>query len=368
MNRIYLDNAGTTRVREDVLETMSSFFSANYNAKQAQAVMANARERIRECLNADGYDVFFTSSGSEANNIALNCMAEQVRAQGDAKRVIYTPIEHASVYKMLSGGVFHDFEHIQLPVDCCGIPIVASVSALKDIENKGGMASTMYVNNEIGTVLPVRELVHRFHAEGMLTHVDAVQALGHIKLSLNALNADFPKGLGILMVKQAAASSVRTYLECRTDNLPYIMGFVTALETRYRSMDAHCRHMDSLKAHMVQGLKQIHPDVRIVGNEAVDRSASVSAILNVNLPFVEGDSVVVHCDINGIAVSSGSACSSGATQASHVIKALGFSEDDAKRCFRISVSDFTTIEEADRMLKVIDNMLKPFVEREKDVR
>ncbi|MBS7526626.1 aminotransferase class V-fold PLP-dependent enzyme [Fusibacter paucivorans] len=371
MDKIYLDNAGTTRVRDNVLKTMSSFFSTNFDARTTEKILSEARQRIIELLGASQYDVFFTSCGSEANNIALNVMADLIRKSAGRRRIFYTAIEHASIYRTVESNAFEDFERIRLAVDRIGMPLHHN-----EIDGQGGAATMMYVNNEIGSILPVYKWIDTFKSANILTHVDAVQALGHIKLTLDILGADFvtlsahkihgPKGLGILLVKHELAPFVEQILRCYTINMPYVMGFVTALEARYKAMTEHLEHAAMLKTYIITRLKQIHQEIKIIGFEAVDSEKSVSAIINVQLPYLEGDSIVIGCDMAGIAVSSGSACSSGTMQASHVIKALGFSEAEAKRCFRISTSDFTTVEEVDRMLEVLCTMLEPFEERERN--
>ncbi|MDK2868639.1 MAG: cysteine desulfurase [Clostridiales bacterium] len=369
MDKIYLDNAGTTRVHHHVLETMSSFFSANFDDKTVEKMLSKARKRIVGLLDASEYDVFFTSCGSEANNIALSVMAGLARKAPAHKRVFYTAIEHASIYRTVESAAFNDFNRCKLSVDCYGIPVSDDA-----IIGRGGIATMMYVNNEIGSILPVQKWMKSFKSAGCLTHVDAVQALGHIKLALDDLDADFitlsahkihgPKGLGVLLVKHEFAPFIEAERHCYTTNLPYVMGFVTALEMRYEMMREHLDHASMLKAHIVDRLKQMHPAIKVVGCETTDSQKSVPSIINIQVPYIDGDSAVIGFDMHGIAVSSGSACSSGAMQASHVIMALGYSEAEAKHSFRISTSDFTTVEEVDRMLEVLDTMLKPFEERE----
>ena len=366
MNKIFLDNAGTTKVHELVCDTMSSFFTSSYQVEAYQKLCNDAILHIKEDLSAYQYELFFTSSGSEANNIALEFMRQIVEEERGPKSVLTTPIEHAAILNTLKSDDFSSFVVEFLEVDSDGRLDVKKIADLKD--RQIGFATTMFVNNEIGIINPIFEMVDILKSKHVLTHVDAVQALGHLRMNLDELDADFisfsahkihgPKGIGLLAVHKRHVERANEYFKCRTLNVPYIMGFEKALNLRLSEMGDHQNHARRLKEHMIDGLQRIHPDIKIIGPQG---EGAVASILNVMLPYFDGDSVVISMDMQGIAVSSGSACSSGAAQASHVIRALGYDEIMAKRCFRISTSIFTSIEEVDRMLEVLKQMFEPYV-------
>jgi len=368
MNSIYLDNAGTTSVKAEVLETMSSFFTSCLTYEMCIREVTRLKETLKMHINAYEYEVVFTASGSEANNLALACMAHLNR--GKAKRLVTTAVEHASIRNTAKQYEACGYEHMELKVEASGRINSESLEAWCD-KGKGGFGSMMYVNNETGTILPVKVFVDMMHRHHKLCHTDAVQALGHIKLDIDELSADFvslsahkihgPKGLGILLIKRDYYGACREVLPISTDNLPYIAGFEKALSLRYQDMLQHQEHMITLKKRLLSGLRAISTEIAMISPEAIDQA--VPAINSIMLPFLDGDSVVVMCDLFGIAISSGSACSSGAVTASHVILAMGYAEEDAKRCIRISMGDFTTLEEVDRIVDVIKNMLEPYLER-----
>ena len=366
MHKIYLDNAGTTSVRAEVLESMSPFFTSYIACETSIKEVARLKEKIKESINACDYELVFTTSGSEANNIALACMAHLNK--GNKKRLLTTSIEHAAIRNVAK-------KYQQAGYGCTAIPVDSEGTLNHDLievwcKSDGGFGSMMYVNNETGMILPVKAFVDTMHHYGKVCHTDAVQALGHLKLDLDALSADFvslsahrihgPKGLGVLLIKKNYFEDCKEILPVSTDNLPYIVGFEKALSLRSAEMEDHQSHMSILKKHLVSGLKTISSQIRLISPVSEERA--VPAINNIMLPFLDGDSVVVMCDLYGIAISSGSACSSGAMTASPVILALGYEERDAKRCIRISMGDFTTLEEVDRIIEVIKNMLEPYLE------
>jgi cysteine desulfurase len=367
MNRVYFDNAGTTSVRAEVLESMSPFFTSYITCENAIKEMNTLKERLKNHLRAFDYELVFTASGSEANNIALACMAHL--NNGKEKRLITTTIEHAAIRNTAKKYEAAGYDYKALKVSANGDVDLEALATW--CQHDGGFGSMMYVNNETGMILPVKTFVDTMHRYGKVCHTDAVQALGHLKLDLDDLGADFvsfsahkihgPKGLGVLLVKKCYYEDCKVVFPVSTDNLPYIVGFEKALSLRYEAMSNHQSHMLNLKQRLLSGLRAISKDIVIISPESEERA--VPAINNIMLPFLDGDSVVVMCDLYGIAISSGSACSSGAMTASPVILALGYDEASAKRCIRISMGDFTRLEEVDRIIEVLKNMLEPYLER-----
>lgn len=371
MNRIFLDNAGTTRVHEKVRDAMFPFFTSQYTKKQVDIMINKAKIHMLTLLNGHDYDVFFTSSGSEANNIALEVMLDLTESRRGRKGILTSPYEHAAVYKTLNSERFKCLTQSTLPIKSSGLVDLDAFTSM-DLSNIC-MSSTMYVNNELGTILPIDRILKRLksHDEAMISHVDAVQALGHIQIDLTQLSPDFmtlsahkihgPKGIGALIVKRKYTEAVETFIGCQNDNLPYIMGFVEALTLRYKTMENHREHAEDLRAHIEENLGKLHSEIEVLGGSINDR---VPSIINIKVPYLDGDSIVLGMDMRGIAVSSGSACSSGAMEASHVILALGYDQEEAKRCFRVSTSIFTSREEVDRMLEVLALMLEPYRKRQ----
>jgi len=371
---IYADYAATTPIKQEVLNEMLPYYENKFEnpgyfyneSLDALGVYKNCKSKIAALFDCKQTEIIFTGSGSEANNFAIKEIAFHYKYKG--MHLITTEIEHPSVYKTFKYLESLGFEVTYLPVDQAG---VLSVDALKKAMRPDTiLVSTMYVNNETGVIQPVKQIRAILDQYSAKWHVDAVQALGSLEWTLPTLNADAvtfsahkiyaSKGLGILYISAKTLYEL-DYFKRNTDhiyggesiNLPLIVGFAKALEINKEMMRLHLSHLYTLKRQIVTEILRM--DSRIVLNGQIDNSHP--GIMNFYIPYIDGDSMVINYDMNQIAISSGSACSSGALSASNVLLSMGYSETEAKKCIRISIGDFTTQRDADRIIEVTKKIL-----------
>ena len=374
MTTIYADNAATTQMSRAAIDAMLPYMETIYGnpsslhsiGQQAAEALLSARDRIAKCLNASPREIYFTSGGSEADNQAIISAARLGERKGK-KHIISTAFEHHAVLHTLQKLEKESFTIELLPVGPIG---TVTVQQVKDaIREDTCLVTIMYANNEIGSILPISEIGKVCREAGVLFHTDAVQAAGHVPIDVKAQNVDLlslsahkfhgPKGTGVLYARQGV--SLTSLIEggaqergkrAGTENLPAIMGMAAALEDACAHIDENAKKVSALRDRLIDGLSHI-PHSALNG-DPVDRLPG-----NVSFCFegVEGESLLLLLDAKGICASSGSACTSGSLDPSHVLLAIGRTRDMARGSLRLSLCEWNTDEDVDRILKAVPEVV-----------
>lgn len=371
---VYMDNGATTPVREEVLEAMLPFLQGQYGnpsslhtqGREVRRAVDEAREKTACVLGADSTEIFFTSGGTESNNLALRGTA---RKRASAGHIITSGIEHHAVLE-----VCHDLENegyrvTYLPVDRFGRIDPAAVEAA--IAPDTFLISIMAANNEVGTLQPILEIGTLAREHGVLFHTDAVQVVGQLPVNVNDLPIDFlslsahkfngPKGVGALYKRKGVkitplyrGGSQERKLRPGTENVPGIIGLGQALELAAEEIPHKIEYLTALRDQLIEGLLKIedvilngHPQERLPGN------------INVSFKYIEGESILLSLDLQGIAASSGSACSSGSLEPSHVLSAIGLDHQTAHGSIRFSLGRYNNEADVEYVLEKIT----PIVEK-----
>lgn len=377
MQRAYLDNAATTRVHPDVLQAMLPYFTEYYGnpssphtfAQEAAAGISRARSQVAKALNAVSPDeIIFTGGGSESDNMVLRGVAAAYASKG--RHIITSAVEHHAVLHTLEAMEREGLVEVTyLPVDEYGRVAVEDVAAA--IREDTILVSIMYANNEVGTIMPVAEIGALCRARGVLFHTDAVQAVGHVPvdvqaqcidlLSLSAHKFHGPKGVGALYVKKGVrvpalilGGGQERKKRAGTENVPGIVGLGAAIQRACEHMQENAAHMCALRDRLIAGIPAAIPDVKLNGHPT-DR---LPGNVNFSIRYIEGESILLMLDINGVAASSGSACTSGSLDPSHVLLAMGLSHEVAHGSLRLTLSEFTTEQEIDYVLDLLPKVAK----------
>jgi cysteine desulfurase len=374
---IYLDHAATTPVEEHVVAAMLPFFSERFGnpssihrvGRAALEALDEARETVAAILGASRKEVIFTGGGSEADNLAVKGVALAQREAGKGAHVITSTIEHHAVLHAVEQLETLGFAATLLPVDSDGLVSPDDLRAA--IRPDTVLVSIMYANNEIGTVQPLAELGAICHERGVLLHTDAVQAAGSLALDVDELNVDLltlaahkfygPKGVGALYVRRGVSllplingGGQERRRRAGTENVAGIVGMATALRLAEERRTSYVAHCTALRDRLIAGIRARIPDTYLNGHPT-RRLPN-----NANLAFdgVEGESVLLLLDQQGIAASSGSACTSGALEASHVLLALGIPHERAIGTVRFTAGKDTTAVEIDYLLDVLPALIE----------
>ena len=375
LNVIYADNAATTKMSDRALETMMSLISTTYGnpsslyefGQKAKEVLEQARRDVAYAIGADPKEILFTSGGSEADNQALITAAKLGEAKGK-KHIISTAFEHHAVLHTLKKLEKEGFEVTLLDVHSNGIVLPEQVE--EAIREDTCLVTVMYANNEIGTIEPIKELVEIAHKYKVPFHTDAVQAAGTIKIDIKDLGVDLlsisghkfhaPKGIGALYIKKGTkiTSFIHGGMQERgkragTENVPYIVGIATALENACANLDNYTKKVTALRDKLIKGVMEAIPYVKLNGHTAQRLPGNA----NFSFKYIEGESLLLWLDMNGIAASSGSACTSGSLDPSHVLLAIGLPHEIAHGSLRISLSYENTEEEIDKLLEVLPQIV-----------
>ncbi|MDO4494680.1 MAG: cysteine desulfurase NifS [Clostridiaceae bacterium] len=372
---IYLDNAATTKMSETSIKAMlpymneiygnpSSLHSAGQTAAQA---LNDARERIAGCLGCSAREITFTSGGSEADNQAIISAAKLGERSGK-KHIISTAFEHHAVLHTLKKLEKQGFEVTLLDVHENGIITADEVKAA--IRPDTCLVTVMFANNEIGTVQPIAEIGAVCREKGVIFHTDAVQAAGHIAINTQEMNIDMlslsahkfhgPKGIGVLYARKGIPLSVlieggaqERGKRAGTENIPAIMGMAAALEEACRNAEENAKKVSAIRDRLIDGLSKIPHSV--LNGDAENRLPG-----NVNFCFegIEGESLLLLLDDKGICASSGSACTSGSLDPSHVLLAIGRPHEIAHGSLRLSVSEENTLDEAEYTIKAVSDVVE----------
>jgi cysteine desulfurase len=373
MKRIYLDYAATTPVRPEVVQAMSPYLTEAFGnpssvhsyGQEARVAVSEARQRVAALLNAGDEEIFFTGGGTESDNLAIKGVALASESKGN--HIISSAIEHHAVMETCHFLAKRGFEITYLPVDRYGL--VDPDDVQKAITDKTILISVMMANNEIGTIEPIAEIGRIARQAGVYLHTDAVQAVGHIPLDVNILKVDLlamsahklygPKGVGALYIRKGVkvvpllhGGGQEKGRRSGTENIPGIVGLGIAAELAGREMDEEAERLTELREKLISGILEIpdsilngHPTNRLPNN------------VNVGVKYVEGESMLLNLDLEGICASTGSACSSASLEASHVLLAIGVPQEQAHGSLRFSLGRWTTEQEIDRVLEVLPGIV-----------
>ncbi|MCH5324956.1 MAG: cysteine desulfurase NifS [Eubacterium sp.] len=368
--KIYLDNAATTKISDSVLNAMLPWLKEGYGnpssiytlGREAAVALNTARSQVAKALGCDDNEVYFTSCGSESDNWALINTAKMMAAKGK-KHIISTAFEHHAILHTLQALEKDGFEVTYLPVYDNGIVKVEDVKAA--IREDTALVTIMYANNEIGTIQPIPEIGEICKSKGVIFHTDAVQAIGNVHINVKEQNIDMlslsghkihaQKGVGVLYVnkKYRLAPYINGGAQERgkragTENIPAIVGLGVAITEAVAGIDAKNEKLKKFQDKIIDAVMKIDR-VHLNG----DREKRLAGNLNFSFEGVEGESLLLQLDLQGIAASSGSACTSGSLDPSHVLLAIGLPHEVAHGSLRISMSEYTTEEEIDRLLEVL---------------
>lgn len=373
---IYLDNAATTQVLPEVLQEMLPYFTEDFGnpsavytfASGAKGAVDKAREQVAKLIGAKPEEIYFTAGGSESDNWALKATAEAYKEKG--RHIITTAIEHHAILHTCQWLEQQGFEVTYLPVDEKGV--VSPQEVEKAIRPDTILISVMAANNEIGTIEPLKEIGAIAKEHGILFHTDAVQAFGHIPLDVEALNIDMlsasghkihgPKGVGILYIRKGV--KIRSFVHggaqerkrrAGTHNAPGIVGMGKAAELAGTHMQENNEKIVALRNHLIDRVLKEIPYTRLNGHE-INRLPNNA---NFCFRFIEGESMLILLDQKGICGSSGSACTSGSLDPSHVLLAIGLPHEIAHGSLRLTLSEKNTLEEIDYTV----DQLKAIIER-----
>lgn len=371
---IYLDNAATTRTAPEVVEAMLPYFSELYGnastvyefgAKSKEAV-SKARETIAHAIGAKDNEIYFTAGGSESDNWALKATAEAYKDKG--RHIITSKIEHHAILHTCEWLEKNGFEVTYLDVDEFGVVKLEELK--KAIRPDTILISIMFANNEIGTVEPVAEIGRIAKEHGVLFHTDAVQAFGQMPIDVDELNIDMlsssghklngPKGIGFLYIRKGV--KIRSFVHggaqerkrrAGTENVPGIVGFGKAAELALATMEERTKRERKLRDHLMERVLREIPFSRING----DRANRLPNNVNICFQFVEGESLLIMLDMKGICGSSGSACTSGSLDPSHVLLAIGLPHEIAHGSLRLTLGADTTLEDIDYTVDAIKEIV-----------
>jgi len=374
MATIYADNAATTQMSRAAIDAMLPYLETIYGnpsslhsvGQQAAGALLSARDRIAKCLNASPREIYFTSGGSEADNQAILSAAHLGERKGK-KHIISTAFEHHAVLHTLQKLEKEGFTVELLPVGPIG---TVTAQQMKDaIREDTCLVSVMYANNEIGSILPIAEIGAVCREKGVLFHTDAVQAAGHLHINVNEQNIDMlslsghkfhgPKGTGVLYARQGIpltniieGGAQERGKRAGTENVPGIMGLAAALKEACDHIDENAAKVSNLRDQLIAGLSQI-PHSALNG-DPVHRLPG-----NVNFCFegIEGESLLLLLDQVGVCASSGSACTSGSLDPSHVLLAIGRPHEVAHGSLRLSLCEWNTQEDVDHILKEVPRIV-----------
>jgi cysteine desulfurase len=372
---IYLDHAATTPVRREVFEAMRPFYEARFGnpssvhrwGREARAALDEARERVSRCLGANPDEIYFTSGGTEADNMAVLGAWRARRAEG-RKAVVSTPLEHKAVLGAVHQVAREGGEERLAEVTPDGVVDGESFASL--VRDDVAVCSVMWVNNEIGTIQPIDEFAQVAKAYGALFHTDAVQAFGRIPIDARAVPFDVlsisghkicaPKGIGAVFIRRGAPVEPLLHGGAQnrgrrpgTENVAAAVGLAVAAELAVAEREAEWRRIETLRDQLERTILARVPDAVVHGRGA----ARAPHILNISVPGTDSESLLMALDLRGVACSAGSACQSGSVEPSHVLAALGVRNDLETAAIRMSLGCLTTAECVDRAADVFAKLV-----------
>lgn len=370
MRKVYLDNAATTALSPKVLEKMMPYLTDIYGnassphsfGQTARIGVEHAREQVARAINADPSEIVFTGCGTESDNTVLFGVAERYAKKGD--HIITTNVEHHAILHSCAALEKKGIKVTYLPVDKDGL--VTPEQVRDAITDKTILVSVMFANNEVGTIMPIPEIAAVCHEKGVLFHTDAVQAAGHIPIDVKAMGIDMlsisghkfhgPKGVGVLYERKGIR--LPSYIiggeqekgrRAGTENVAGIIGLGEALELAVTNMSETSARMTRMRDRLIEGIEATIPEVKLNGH----RTKRLPNNVNFSIKYIEGESILLMLDMAGIAASSGSACTSGSLDPSHVLLALGLTHEVAHGSVRMTLGDDTTDEDIDYVLETL---------------
>lgn len=370
---VYADNAATTRVKPEVFAKMLPYFTEHYGnpssiysiGRDSAVAIMRAREEIAKCLNCDPKEIIFTSGGSESDNMAIRGIARK-RGKG---HIITSKIEHHAVLHTVQALEKEGFEATYIDVDSDGI---ISLDQLKSaIREDTILITIMYANNEIGTIQPIKEIGAIAREHKIPFHTDAVQAAGHVRIDVQDENIDMlslsahkfggPKGTGVLYVRRGVnprnlifGGGQERGKRAGTENIAGIVGTAHALSLALSNIDETAARVTAMRDRLIDGILDTIPYTRLNGS----REHRLPGNVNVSVEYIEGESLILLLDLNGICASSGSACTTGSLDPSHVLLALGLTHEVAHGSLRLTINEETTDADIDYILEVLPEVAK----------
>lgn len=374
MNIRYFDHAATTRVKEEVLREMIPYFNMQYGnassiysiARQSKRAIEDARQKVANAINSKVKEIYFTSCGTESDNLALKGVAYSNMQKG--KHIITSKIEHPAILESCKTLEKQGFSITYLNVDEEGFISLEELE--KSIRPDTILISIMFANNEIGTIEPIKQIGEIAKKYQIIFHTDCVQAIGNAKIDVNEMNIDLlsmsahkfygPKGVGALYVREGIqfdriqdGGHQEKNKRSGTENVAGIVGLGKAIEIAYKNLDEHIKKLTDLRDYYFSQLKEKIPNCKI--NGSIEKRLPGNA--NVSFPNVDGEELLLKLDEKGICASTGSACSSGSSNPSHVLVAIGLDKEFANGALRITLGDDNTKEDIDflveQLLKII---------------
>lgn len=372
----YFDNAATTQVRPEVAKEIIPYFTESFGnpssiykiAQKNKNAVEKARGQVAAAIGADTNEIYFTAGGSEADNWAIKGIAESYASKG--KHIITSCIEHHAVLHTCEYLETKGYEVTYLPVDEYGM---VSLEDLKNaIREDTILITIMFANNEIGTIQPIAEIGKVAHEHGVLFHTDAVQAVGHVEIDVKAMNIDMlsmsghkfygPKGIGALYIRKGIklnplihGGAQERRRRAGTENVPGIVGMGLAAELATKELSTEIPRLTALRDKLINSILEKVPYSRLNGHS----TKRLPGNANISFEFIEGESILLLLDYKGICASSGSACTSGSLDPSHVLLAIGLPHEKAHGSVRLSMGHFTTEEQVDYVIQE----LPPIIER-----
>ncbi len=375
MHDIYVDHAATTPVRSEVLEAMLPYFKEKFGnassihgfGREVKVALEEAREKVAQIIGASPSQIFFTSGGTESDNLAIKGTALANRKKG--KHIITSKIEHHAILESCKFLEKEGFEVTYLPVNFQGL--VDPEDLRKAIRDDTTLVSIMYANNEVGTIQPIEKLSKIAKEKGVYFHTDAVQAVGKIPTEVQKLNVDMlsmsghkiygPKGVGALYIRKGVRITPLSHgghhersRRAGTENLPAIVGFAKTLELAVGEMENQNKHLKNLTEIFYKKLIESIPDVILNG----DLDRRIPNTLNLSFKGVEGESVILSLDMKGVAVASGSACTSETLEPSHVLSAMGIAPEIAQGAIRFSFGKDNTMEDVEYVAGILPEIVQ----------
>ncbi len=374
MKRIYLDYAATTPTHPEVVEAMLPYFTEVFGnpssiyscGQEAKGAIEEARVKVANLIGAQDEEIVFTSGGTEADNFALQGVAFAKESKG--KHIIISSIEHHAVIESCKFLEKRGFKVTYLPVD--GYGLVDPGDVKKAITDKTTLISVMHANNEMGTIEPIAEIGKIAREAGIYFHTDAVQAVGHIPVDVDELGVDLlsmsahklygPKGVGGLYIRKGTrlvsfihGGEQERRRRASTENVPGIVGFGRSVELARQEMGEEAKRLTVLRDQLIKGISGKIDHTRLNGHPLKRLPNNV----NISVDFIEGESMLLNLDLEGICVSTGSACSSSSLEPSHVLCAMGLSNEQAHGSLRFTLGKWTTEEDIGRVIEVLPRIV-----------
>lgn len=376
MRRVYLDHSATTPVRPEVLEAMLPYFKEKFGnpssihawGREVRNDIEAAREKVASLIGAEAQEIVFTGGGSESDNTAI--VGAALAAKPGRRHIVTSAVEHHAVLDTVKALKARGFDVTFVPVDEYGM--VHPEAVREAVRDDTCLVSIMHANNEVGTIMPIKEIAEIAHERGALMHTDAVQTVGHIPFNVQELGVDLasmsahkfygPKGVGVLYIRKGVrieplihGGGQERKRRAGTENVAGIVGLATALELAVAEMPKEMERLTALRDRLIEGIRSRIDHVKLNGHPTMRLPGHV----NMSFRFVEGEALLLNLDLKGIAASSGSACTSGSLEPSHVLLAMGIPHEIAHGSVRMTMGRATEAEDVDYVLEV----LPPIVEK-----